>query len=201
VITIALALALCVAGLGFSFGWCTLRQWRRTGDTGLRLGAGRVGSVTWWAKLLFVGALMLELAGPVTALTGLSPLSALDRPGVRVGGAVLAVIGVLTSIVAQLHLGASWRIGVDPQERTELVTDGIFALARNPIFTAMVVTALGLALLVPNPVALVAAVTLLVSVQLQVRAVEEPYLARTHGPAYAAYAARVGRFVPLLSRF
>ena len=199
-ITIVLALVLCVLGLGFSFGWCTLTQWRRTGDTGLRLRAGRVGSVTWWAKLLFVGALALELAGPVAALAGLSPMSTLDRPGFRTVGTVLAVVGVLTSIAAQLDLGGSWRIGVDPRERTDLVTGGIFALARNPIFTAMVVTAAGLALMVPNPVALVAVVILVVSVQLQVRAVEEPYLARTHGPAYAAYTARVGRFVPLLGR-
>jgi protein-S-isoprenylcysteine O-methyltransferase Ste14 len=33
--------------------------------------------------------------------------------------------------------GASWRIGVDPDERTTLVTSGPFAIARNPIFTAM----------------------------------------------------------------
>ena len=34
------------------------------------------------------------------------------------------------------------------------------------------------------------------AVQLQVRVVEEPYLLATHGKTYAAYAARVGRFVP-----
>ena len=39
-------------------------------------------------------------------------------------------------------------------------------------------------------------VCLVVAVQLQVRVVEEPYLLATHGKTYAAYAARVGRFVP-----
>jgi len=33
-------------------------------------------------------------------------------------------------------------------------------------------------------------------VKIQVRLVEEPYLLRTHGPAYARYAQRVGRFLP-----
>jgi protein-S-isoprenylcysteine O-methyltransferase Ste14 len=38
------------------------------------------------------------------------------------------------------------------------------------------------------------------AIQMQVRAVEEPYLLRTHGDNYAAYAARVGRFLPGLGR-
>ena len=39
-------------------------------------------------------------------------------------------------------------------------------------------------------------VLLVASIQLQVRRVEEPYLLRTHGDAYRAYAAQVGRFIP-----
>ncbi|MCM0674466.1 hypothetical protein NCC78_07160 [Micromonospora phytophila] len=57
-------------------------------------------------------------------------------------------------------MGTSWRIGVDPSERTELVTDGAFALARNPIFTAMAASTLGLTLMVPNAVALAALLVL-----------------------------------------
>ena len=57
-------------------------------------------------------------------------------------------------IRAQIAMGASWRIGVDPDERTELVMDGPFAVVRNPIFAAMLPTALGLTLLVPSWVAI-----------------------------------------------
>jgi hypothetical protein len=45
-----LALALYLVGLAFAFGWRTLVQWRRTGDTGLRLDAGRPGALRWWVK-------------------------------------------------------------------------------------------------------------------------------------------------------
>lgn len=62
------------------------------------------------------------------------------------------------------------------------------------------VTTVGLAAMVPNPVSLAAAGTLVAALQLQVRAVEEPYLARVHGEAWSAYAARVGRFLPGLGR-
>ena len=97
-------------------------------------------------------------------------------------------------------MGTSWRIGVDPGERTELVTNGPFALVRNPIFAAMLPTALGLTLLVPSWIAIAGFVGLLVALELQVRVVEEPHLLRVHGASYASYAARVGRFVPGLGR-
>jgi protein-S-isoprenylcysteine O-methyltransferase Ste14 len=71
---------------------------------------------------------------------------------------------------------------------------------RNPIFTAMVVTAFGLFLWVPNVVSLTAAVLLAGAAQLQVRAVEEPYLRRMHCRAYAEYAAALGRFIPGVGR-
>jgi len=80
------------------------------------------------------------------------------------------------------------------------VTTGPFALVRNPIFTAMAVTSLGLTLMVPNPVAALGFAVLVVAVQMQVRAVEEPYLLAVHGEAYRRYAARVGRFVPGVGR-
>ncbi|MEV6810874.1 isoprenylcysteine carboxylmethyltransferase family protein [Micromonospora sp. NPDC051296] len=191
-----LALGLYLAGLGLAFGWRSVAQWRATGDTGLRLHAGPVGSTAWWAKLLFVFALLLGLAGPIAGLAGLPPVGPLDHGGVRLTGLALAVAGLAATLGAQVRMGVSWRVGVDPGERTALVTTGAFALARNPIFTAMVVTSAGLALMVPNPVALAATIVLIASVQMQVRVVEEPYLDRVHGAAYAAYTARVGRFVP-----
>lgn len=60
----------------------------------------------------------------------------------------------------------------------------------------MVLTVLGLTLMTPNPLSVLALVVITVAIQLQVRVVEEPYLARTHGEGYAAYLASVGRFVP-----
>jgi protein-S-isoprenylcysteine O-methyltransferase Ste14 len=71
---------------------------------------------------------------------------------------------------------------------------------RNPIFAAMLPTALGLALMVPSWIALLGLGGLLLALELQVRAVEEPYLLSVHGDAYASYAARVGRFVPGVGR-
>ena len=50
--------------------------------------------------------------------------------------------------------------------------------------------------MVPTLLGVLAAVLVVVAVQIQVRAVREPGLARRHGEAYEAYAARTGRFLP-----
>jgi protein-S-isoprenylcysteine O-methyltransferase Ste14 len=116
----------------------------------------------------------------------------------RLSGFGLAVsgLGLVVLLWSQSSMGASLRIGVDPSERTDLVTDGPFRWVRNPIYSAMVVYVSGVALLIPNPASFVAAGGLAVGVDLHVRLVEEPYLAAAHGGFYASYAARVGRFVP-----
>lgn len=196
----AAALALYILWAVLAFGWRTVIQLRRTGDSGLRLHA-EAGTVQWWAKLGFVLALAAGLAAPIAGLAGLDGVAPLDGDAVHVLGAAVAVVGVVATVLAQVGMGASWRIGVDPSEHTALVRDGVFGVVRNPIFTAMLVTAVGLTLMVPNVVAVVGLAALVLALQAQVRLVEEPYLVATHGAAYRAYATEVGRFLPGVGRF
>lgn len=193
------ALLIYLVGLVAAFGVRAWVQLRRTGDAGVRRirsdehPLGRAGAV------LFLVSLMLTGAGLVAPL--LVPGLRLDAPALVVWcGLALALLGLLAVLVSQAAMGASWRVGVDPDERTALVTDGPFAVVRNPIFSAMGVTLAGVGLMVPGVVVLVAVVTFAVGVQLQVRLVEEPYLRRVHGDDYDRYAARVGRFVPGVGR-
>lgn len=190
----AVVLALFAVFFAAAFGLRTLIHLRRTGSTGWKGISGRVGSIEWWGGALFAAALILGVLAPVLAATILPPVRL--PPGTDLLGALLYALGLVGTLVAQLAMGASWRIGVDAAERTQLVTGGAFRLVRNPIFTCMLVAALGLALLLPNVLSLLSVALLLVAVELQVRLVEEPYLLRTHGTAYARYAASVGRFIP-----
>ena len=103
-------------------------------------------------------------------------------------GAAVAVAAVVLVAVAQLQMGSSWRIGVDLGERTELVRTGLYTEIRNPIYTGMVAFAVGQALLLPSGWTVAAVVAMTVGVQIQVRAVEEPYLVVAHGPAFARWA-------------
>lgn len=194
-----LALVLYAGFFVVAFGWRTWVQWRRTGDSGLRLHADP-GTLQWWAKLGFIAALVAGIAAPVSGLAGLDPIAVLDHGWVRIVGVVVTLAGIAATALAQWQMGTSWRIGVDSSERTGLVTHGIFGHVRNPIFTAMFIAAAGFTLLVGNWVAVGGFVALIVALEVQVRAVEEPYLSATHGDEYRAYAARAGRFVPGVGR-
>lgn len=197
---VALVLFGVFALLGF--GWRSWVQRRRTGSTGFRGISGRIGSVEWLAGVGFVVAMAAAVFAPILQLFGVvAPLPVLDHTWLNVVGVVLAVVGIAGTVYAQLDMGDSWRIGVDASERTTLVRTGVFALVRNPIFTAMLVFGLGIALVTPNLVALVGFAILVVTIELQVRAVEEPYLLSVHGDEYREYTARVGRFVPGVGRF
>ncbi len=167
----AAALALYVVFAVVAFGWRTWIQWRRTGDSGLRLHA-KAGSVQWWSKLAFIAALAAGFAAPIAGLAGLEPIDALDTAAVGVVGVEFAVAGIAATVAAQWQMGASWRIGVDPAERTGLVSHGLFATVRNPIFTAMTITGFGLAAMVANVVAVAGFVALIVALEVQVRLVE-----------------------------
>jgi protein-S-isoprenylcysteine O-methyltransferase Ste14 len=191
------ALVLFGISLTLTFGVRIVLQWRRTGSTGVVGFATDATPLERFAGVLFVAGLFAGAAAPVLAvLDVLEPIPAFDGTAGHAVGIVLACGGVALTFGAQLAMGDAWRIGVDPEERTELVTDGPFGLVRNPIYSAMIPTVFGLVLMVPNVVAVAAFVALVTALELQVRLVEEPYLLKVHGEEYVSYATQVGRFVP-----
>jgi len=197
----AVALALYLVFVLVAFGWRSWLHHRRTGDIGFR-GFSRGASAI---ERLAGGGFALALAAfallPIGSLLGLvPPIASLDRPAVHAAGLVLAGLGIGITVLAQLQMGESWRIGVDASEVTALVRHGLFRQVRNPIFSGMLCAALGFVLLAPSQPSVVAWVLLAATIELQVRAVEEPHLLRTHGQAYEDWAREVGRFFPGVGR-
>jgi protein-S-isoprenylcysteine O-methyltransferase Ste14 len=183
--------------LGLTIGIRVAIQIRRTGSTGVHGLPRDAGSLERFAGALFFFALLAGAAAPALTLFGaLDPLPALDGTVGNAIGFALAAGGILLTFGAQLAMGDAWRIGVDPEERTRLVTSGPFRLVRNPIYSALMPTVFGLLLMVPNVVALAGFACIVISIEMQVRLVEEPHLLRTYGKSFADYAAHVGRFVP-----
>lgn len=182
-------------------GWRSWLQHRRTGSTGFRVFRGRFASPEWCAVASFSIAQATLTVGPILQWTGVvRPVAVLQATGLQVTGIVLAVAGIVATSYAQLGMGDSWRIGTDRDEQTTLVSTGVFGRVRNPIFSAMLVFSLGIALLTPNAVTLVGLGLLVGSIQFTVRMVEEPHLRRTHGDHYRAYTTQVGRFIPGVGR-
>jgi protein-S-isoprenylcysteine O-methyltransferase Ste14 len=177
------------------FGWRSWLQYRRTGSTGFRGISG--GSTEWIAGMGFVVVLIMAIiAAVLQRVRVIEPISMLSAVWIQAAGIGIATAGVAVTMYAQLEMGDSWRIGVDQQETTTLVHTGLFGQVRNPVYTAMFTFGLGITLVTPNLVACAAFILLVGTIELQVRRVEEPYLLRTHGDAYRAYTASVGRFIP-----
>jgi protein-S-isoprenylcysteine O-methyltransferase Ste14 len=197
----ALAIWMLIAFGVLTFGVRVAIQLRRTGETGLiglRPGAG---PADWLSGILFIGGTAAAVASVVLVLNdSLGEIDALDTDAVHVTGIVLAAAGGLAVFGAQLGMGESWRIGVSDEQRTDLVTGGWFSICRNPIYTAMMFGWIGFALMVPTWIAFAGAAVIALGLEIQVRFVEEPYLLRSHGEGYRAYAARIGRFVPGIGR-
>jgi protein-S-isoprenylcysteine O-methyltransferase Ste14 len=175
---------------GVAFGWRSWVQRRATGDAGVRLARE--------APLVARAATGLMVAGAVTCLAGtaasLRPSHRVSR--VRCLGLAGMALGLLGTYRAQVDMGASWRIGVDPAERTSLVTTGLFQWVRNPMFAAACLVAIAGAAAVTTPSTVAGAAMVTLGAELQTRLVEEPYLDAAHGDSYREYASRTGRFVP-----
>ncbi len=196
-IAFALAVTYCVA----VFGIRSLLLWRKTGTAGFRGLSGKMGSLQWWGGVGLIVAIALAFFAPFEPAFidawGLFPSSDDARPLWLDLLAMAAVgAGVAGTWWAQSSMGVSWRIGVQPDESTALVQSGPFRWVRNPVFTFVLVSLIGFALFLPTLSAIAAVVVAAVSVSVQVRLVEEPYLLRQHGEAYVAYSAAVGRFLP-----
>jgi protein-S-isoprenylcysteine O-methyltransferase Ste14 len=146
---------------------------------------------------LFAVALAIVLVNSADPglLAWLGPIPYLRAPLVQWTGLVLLVASLALLRVAQIQMKGSWRFGCDRSGApTELITTGLFARSRNPIYVGMNLTAAGLFLALPNAVTFSMANLTLLLLQVRVR-VEEEYLKASHGEAYAAYCRRTPRWL------
>ncbi|MEV4420269.1 isoprenylcysteine carboxylmethyltransferase family protein [Patulibacter sp. NPDC049589] len=169
---------------------------RRTGSSGVVLARAAPGAPRRAAALLGTGTLLVGI-GPAAHLIGLewdwTPGNAFIT---HAAGILLLVAGLAWAAWSQQTMAEHWRVGQDESERPELVTTGPFGRMRHPIYTGMVVLALGVTMTDPTYPGAVGVVVLALGVRLQALRVEEPHLRALHGAEYEAWARRTGRFLP-----
>ena len=108
---------------------------------------------------------------------------------------LVAVAAFVITWICWINMGKSWRMGINPEEKTELVFSGPFAYVRNPIYGLSQVLMLCAIVVAPMPLMLVVGLIHVAFMQWEVRR-EEKYLLHAHGPAYQSYLENVGRFFP-----
>jgi protein-S-isoprenylcysteine O-methyltransferase Ste14 len=105
----------------------------------------------------------------------------------------LLLLSLVLVWVAQSHMANSWRIGIDVNNKTELVTSGLFAYSRNPVFLGIMIANVGLFLTIPNAFTLLIISLSVVSINTQIR-LEEVFLENSHGKEYQEYLNQVRRW-------
>lgn len=109
-------------------------------------------------------------------------------------GVAVTAVGVAFFVAAVLTMRDSWRAGIAPEEKTELVTKGIYGISRNPAFVGFDLTYIGLCLSFANAVNIVFAIVTMILFHLQILQEERFLLSRTDID-YAAYMHRVRRYL------
>jgi protein-S-isoprenylcysteine O-methyltransferase Ste14 len=111
----------------------------------------------------------------------------------------VACAAFVATLVCWKRMGKSWRMGIDPGEKTQLVVTGPYAFVRHPIYALSCLLMLCTLAIVPSPVMAIVALTHVLLLLWESHR-EERYLISVHGHLYQYYALRVGRFVPTLFR-
>jgi protein-S-isoprenylcysteine O-methyltransferase Ste14 len=142
----------------------------------------------------FVLATMLVATRPAEALR----VDSVAR-GVTIAGIAIALLGqaIRFFVVGFAYIkrgGKNRRIYAD-----DLVTEGVYAHVRNPMYVGNFLILVGLATIWGSPLAFGIGVSLVGFLYFAIVVSEEAYLRAKFGAAYEAYARDVNRFVPRLA--
>jgi protein-S-isoprenylcysteine O-methyltransferase Ste14 len=151
------------------------------------------------ARLMTVVLLLLIFlhAGGIRKIPGFYRLEFFDMWVYDGIGFVLGLLGLLMCWVAQRTMGAAWRVGIDQQTRTPLITTGVFAYIRNPTYSGLLLLCLGAWIILPSFSLLTWCLVFFVMFEFQVRT-EEEFLMQQHGEEYADYCTKTKRYIPFV---
>jgi protein-S-isoprenylcysteine O-methyltransferase Ste14 len=193
-----LVIALAVSGYWLRVVQMAQRQKRRRGRAANFIPAEQTGR---WNRLFWVPAVGVWVVHPFYTALATNDAPRVLAPLVHVplglkwllAGVVVACVGFTT--VCWRRMGKSWRMGIDPNEKTNLVVSGPYAYVRHPIYALSLAMMAATMAAIASPLMLAAGAVHLALLVWEARR-EESHLAALHGDTYRRYCSRVGRFVP-----
>lgn len=155
-----------------------------------QMGKGKTGFVKLIECTLKAVTILVPITEVISIIFGISrfPLWA------RIAGVVIGIIGVVVFVAAVLTMRDSWRAGVSETDKTELVTNGIFSISRNPAFLGFDLVYLGVLLMFFNWVLCVVSCFAALMLHLQIVNVEEDHMLIAFGNDYLKYKKNVNRY-------
>lgn len=153
----------------------------------------------WAGWMLVVGAWIGQplFVGRNLHLPGFQINESLLLPASLATGLALTIGGYAATLWCYRIMGNAWRIGINRQEKNQLVTRGPYQWIRHPIYAFQAVMLAGGILLLPTLCSFAILLIHLACVLAKARD-EETYLLGVHGNAYRDYLARTGRLFPKL---
>ena len=151
----------------------------------------QIGFVKFVEITMKIAAILVFIAGLVSIFleTGHS------LTAIRVMGAIISVGGTVIFIVAVWTMRDSWRAGVSKTDKTELITNGIYHISRNPAFLGFDLLYIGTLLMFFNWILCFLTVFAVTMYHLQIVNVEEDFLLATFGNEYLKYKKKVCRYI------
>jgi len=109
-------------------------------------------------------------------------------------GIALCIVAIICMGAALVSFGSSFRVGIDEENPDKLVTTGIFAYTRNPIYVSFDMFFAGQFLIHRNIIIAVAVVGFAFIIHRQIRR-EENFLTSHYGTEYDEYRKKVRRYL------
>ena len=178
--------------LAVFYGIYLIKQWRqkRRGIQTMQIGRGKEAQTHTVETLMGIATVGIIPAQLLSIAFGWSHLSA----NARFTGFCIGIVGDLIFLISVLCMKDSWRAGIPEEDRTELVTEGIYSFSRNPAFLGFDLQYIGVLLMFCN--LLTAAFTVFAVSMLHLQILqEERYLTAAFGPEYLQYRRHVLRYL------
>ena len=164
---------------------------RRKGISTDQLGKGKTGFIKFVELSLKTATYIL----PVVQIASIFLYSKTEHFILQIIGIIITAIGVIIFILSVLQMKDNWRAGVQSEEKTSLVTSGIYSISRNPAFLGFDLMYIGILFSFFNPYLCVATGITVTLFHLQIVNVEEDFLKDTFGEEYLSYTRKVCRYI------
>ena len=156
-----------------------------------QLGKGKEGFV----KFIEVALKIITYLLPVIQIISIVFYSGTAHIVLQFTGVVITMFGVLAFIVSVTQMKENWRAGVQKEEKTSLVTTGIYSISRNPAFLGFDLMYIGILFSFFNWFLCFATGFAVVFFHLQIVNVEEDFLIEAFGNEYLQYKSKVCRYL------
>lgn len=156
-----------------------------------QLGKGKEGFVKFIEITLKTATYLL----PAIQIISIVFYSGTAHIAFRLLGVVITIFGVLVFIVSVAQMKDNWRAGVQREDKTNLVTEGIYSISRNPAFLGFDLMYIGILFSFFNWFLCFATSFAVVFFHLQIVNVEEEFLTEAFQNEYLQYKSKVCRYL------